>query len=118
MDAKLKAKWVKALRSGRYKQTPGQLHDSGGYCCLGVLATILGAKWRKSKDDDEFVEPYIDGKSIGVKDNASCYLSPTKIGISKVRQNHLGNMNDGLGKYYDKGPRTFKEIADYIEKNL
>jgi hypothetical protein len=29
-------KWVEALRSGRYKQTTGQLQSLSGYCCLGV----------------------------------------------------------------------------------
>ena len=39
-----KKKWVAALRSGRYMQGLGYLHDHGTYCCLGVLACTLGAK--------------------------------------------------------------------------
>jgi hypothetical protein len=61
MDEKLKAKWVKALRSGKYKQAKDYLKteievfddESGetsrneiGYCCLGVLCEIApGIKW-------------------------------------------------------------------------
>lgn len=47
MDKKIKAKWVKALRSGEYKQTDSQLDrvDEGGsvsHCCLGVLRRVQG----------------------------------------------------------------------------
>lgn len=37
--------WVKALRSGNYKQTEGHLKAGDGYCCLGVLCEVLGAKF-------------------------------------------------------------------------
>lgn len=34
-------KWIKALRSGEYKQTIQALQDKNGYCCLGVACKIL-----------------------------------------------------------------------------
>lgn len=42
MDAELKAKWIAALRSGEFKQTPDVLQKDDRYCCLGVLASMLG----------------------------------------------------------------------------
>lgn len=42
MDAKLKADWVKALRSGEYRQTAGQFELDGKFCALGVLCRVLG----------------------------------------------------------------------------
>lgn len=42
MDKKLKANWVKALRSGKYQQCRTQLTNGSGYCCLGVLAAVAG----------------------------------------------------------------------------
>lgn len=44
MDKKLKAKWVKALRSGRYPQGDGELYiaEHGTFCCLGVLHICAG----------------------------------------------------------------------------
>lgn len=33
--------WLKALRSGRYRQTEGTLQDGNGYCCLGVACKVL-----------------------------------------------------------------------------
>lgn len=45
MNEQIKARWLEKLRSGDYKQTPGQLgfvDDIGqeSYCCLGVLCEI------------------------------------------------------------------------------
>lgn len=33
--------WVKALRSGKYKQTKGTLQNNQGYCCLGVACDLF-----------------------------------------------------------------------------
>lgn len=33
-------KWVKALKSGKYEQTVGQLKRDGKYCCLGVACEL------------------------------------------------------------------------------
>lgn len=42
MKKEIAMKWAKALESGKYKQTTGELYngDSGGHCCLGVLCRI------------------------------------------------------------------------------
>jgi hypothetical protein len=43
MDKKLKTKWVKALRSGKFDQNnKGYLHHAKTrtYCCLGVLRSV------------------------------------------------------------------------------
>ena len=46
MDADLKAKWLEALRSGKYEQTQGTLRDGDAFCCLGVLCDLTGrGKW-------------------------------------------------------------------------
>lgn len=52
MDATLKAKWVEALRSGKYEQGPHKLHnkDNNTYCCLGVLCVLAG----KEPDAEEY----------------------------------------------------------------
>lgn len=34
-------KWVTALRSGKYKQSIGELQNHEGYCCLGVACDIF-----------------------------------------------------------------------------
>jgi hypothetical protein len=42
MDQLIAKKWVAALRSGKYKQGKGVLHDQdkNTYCCLGVLCDL------------------------------------------------------------------------------
>lgn len=49
MKKAIMEKWVKALRSGKYRQTKSGLHKKGGgYCCLGVLCDLY-AKEKKLK---------------------------------------------------------------------
>lgn len=51
MDKQIKTKWVKALRSGRYKQGDGVLYaDDKTYCCLGVLCAVQGVSRAKMAD--------------------------------------------------------------------
>jgi hypothetical protein len=44
LDKKTKKEWVKALRSGEFKQTKSVLYnrEDNGYCCLGVLCVLEG----------------------------------------------------------------------------
>ena len=55
LDPAFKERWVKALRSGRYRQVNAHLRgidpDTGklGYCCLGVACNITNRnKWKTS----------------------------------------------------------------------
>lgn len=52
MDKKLKAKWIKALRSGKYSQSMGMMYEpeTAGFCCLGVLCSVAGAKLNQIED--------------------------------------------------------------------
>lgn len=96
MDKKLKAKWVRALRSGRYKQGKGLLQRGERNCCLGVLCRIAKIPFTKKAGrlDQDMLR---------------------KVGLSEVRQTSLITMNDGA-PYADR--LTFPQIADWIEKHL
>jgi hypothetical protein len=98
MDAKIKAKWLKALRGGRYKQTYGQLKDGSGYCCLGVLCKVSGLKIDAS------------GGSVLVEGRDAGYRPIGQI-VGEGAYTQLYRMNDCEGK-------SFAQIADYIEANL
>jgi hypothetical protein len=54
MDGKSRAnrrKWVDALLSGKYKQAQGALHDTGGFCCMGVACDLSGkGEWTDHSD--------------------------------------------------------------------
>ena len=90
MDKKLKARWVAALRSGEYKQCQRVLHDGVGYCCIGVLETILGGAPEKNA--------VIIGNGI-VEQMGGVLVKSELVGMN------------------DRGA-SFKEIAGHIEANL
>jgi hypothetical protein len=92
MLTKIKSKWVKALRSGRYKQANSVLLDrDGAYCCLGVLAKIQGVP--KEELFCKMTSNLPQGKNAGLR---------------RTSRDLLARMNDE-GK-------TFKEIAAYIAR--
>jgi hypothetical protein len=106
MDEKLKKKWVKALRSGKYRQAKGKLCTSTGasHCCLGVLLDVQGADIFEEYPTNEDRET----NTLPVEWSA---------GLSFSTATELANMNDGAGQF--QGRRmNFKQIADYIEKYL
>lgn len=41
MDKEIRGKWIKALRSGEYKQSYGDLRYFNKFCALGVLCDVL-----------------------------------------------------------------------------
>jgi hypothetical protein len=100
-----KAKWLKALRSGEYKQGRSRLKkktDTGfEFCCLGVACEVA-----KSKIVLRKMPAYIIS-SDAVK------------GISKVPVILRGTCGvaDKLASLNDDG-NSFKRIALWIDKNL
>ena len=106
MNAEVKARWIKALRSGRYSQVAGVLHNEEGYCCLGVLCRVDGRRFLPVSGGFQIFD-----KVIRVWRES---MPPTdlleKAQLSKPKAEKLADMND-------KG-KTFSQIADWIEKNL
>lgn len=101
-----KTRWIKALRSGKYKQANFMLCNKQngrikGYCCLGVLARVEGAKFTE-------YEVLIGDSSIKIE--GAQYLKVDWCGIAQITQTTLADMNDG-GK-------NFKQIAAWIKKNI
>ena len=98
-----KIKWLKALRSGDYLQSTHFLQTDAGYCCLGVACRIEHPKMKlkglKVIKGSKFHVPNI------LKGDDADSLNSYNIIVDK-----LASMNDA-GK-------SFKQIANYIEKNL
>ena len=96
MKKTVKEAWVKALRSGRYKQANSRLEYNGRFCCLGVLCKTL----RMPIDDAR--HPL-----------ATEFLNDAvlqKVGLANHEQITLSTMNDS--------GFSFEAIADYIHVNL
>lgn len=104
-----KEAWLKALRSGKYRQGSHRLHTQLSptfhtYCCLGVLCEVMGVP--SVKQDESF---FYDNNDRWLP--RSIFLVVPDI----LNQHKLAAMNDGdefdsIEKY------SFEDIADYVEK--
>lgn len=109
MNKRIKKLWLKALRSGKFKQANGAMReeDPDGYkgyahCCLGVLEQIrCDETGKKFRENDSLLAP-VTMKWAGLTTDDPI-LAPRK-------QTYAAEMNDD-GK-------SFKFIADRIEKYL
>jgi hypothetical protein len=99
----VKAKWVEALRSKKYKQGRRYLRSStDAFCCLGVLYDILEPDgWVKTNGPYKIKDGYSACLSARVSD---------MVGLTGDNESCLSVKNDnGI---------SFEEIADAIETNL
>lgn len=109
MNPDVKAKWVQALRSGKYKQGRGSLREHDAYCCLGVLCDIhakeTGGHWDTRGE-------YLDCGGI-LPVSVRCWAG------LESRDPEVGGYYSGhcLSTHNDNG-RPFPEIADLIEAHL
>lgn len=132
MNTEVKARWLKALRSGDYQQGKGALHiqDKHAYCCLGVLCDLaVGAGIGIALDDTITYSDYYtdeDGEGSALKtttfDRESEYL-PGAVqewagladGSPLLQVEGEFVAIDGLN---DKRDFTFSQLADLIEEQL
>lgn len=96
-------KWVKALRSGKYKQGRRQLRsgtkkDGYSYCCLGVACEVLGVRYR-SKNGTLPAEAMA---MLGVK-NCQGKYTPGDLSLRSLVMDN------------DHRRESFKQIAKIIE---
>ena len=107
-----RAKWVAALRSGKYEQATQALHPAKKeFCCLGVACNIsqLG-HWVEGHEAYDYVIDDVPENAI-LPDEVANWLG---VGISASLK-HDYNVYDSLLEMNDKGI-SFGEIADVIEK--
>lgn len=106
MDANLKAKWIEALRGGKYKQGKEQLRQSDdSFCCLGVLCDIIDpVQWREVSSGYRFRGREFAALSFPPPDVSE------RVGLPRHIQDAVAAMND-------EGS-SFAEIADYIEAHV
>lgn len=118
MNEEIKARWVEALRSGKYIQGRTVLRNSHNqYCCLGVLCNIVdSSQWSRKED---WFDKYTYGQEektgslpldIIHKSELPFRVNPSSEGCRDT-QVYLACMNDLDNK-------SFVEIADFIEANL
>jgi hypothetical protein len=101
MSRAAKSKWLKALRSGRYKQTTDALSDGKGYCCLGVLLRTQGASKAQIVD-------------LGLPRDIAMGAA---WGVQSYKVMREGSMVS-LAALNDQHLLTFEQIADLIEHQV
>lgn len=121
MNSKVKEQWLKALRSGEYKQGNGCLKSGDEFCCLGVLTDIYAKEnnlqWKGgfSADAKTETDKVIYGKEAIPRAFVCEWagLSEPNPKIKPIEKNGL----DSLAGINDEG-YTFEQIADIIEQQL
>lgn len=114
--------WIRALRSGKYKQTRGALHKGEGFCCLGVacdLAVQAGVVRTVKKDGMEVGVAY-DGLEVKATYDGCIAVLPPRV-MKWLRLRTPNGMSRSLAlpsltKMNDQG-KSFSEIADFIEQH-
>jgi hypothetical protein len=108
-----RAAWAAELRSGKYPQIRGQLHDGVGYCCLGVACAMRLEPKLVREASTEFGAVYeFDGEGAVLH-----YSVKEWLGIVDF----AGTYIDADGQYQsltgdnDHRRFTFAQIADIIE---
>ena len=96
-------KWVKALRSGKYKQTIGHLADETGFCCLGVACELA---------KQAGIIPDYNGTNGNLPTRVQNWLG-LQDRFGKIDGNRKYN---DLTSYNDFGKWSFKKIANLIER--
>jgi hypothetical protein len=109
MDKALKAKWLEALRSGRYKQGQRKLRNQEDeFCCLGVLCDISGqGQWRQGDNSSTY-------RYCKEWESAFCCLPSFMEEFSGIGE----ETEEDLIALNDIDELSFPEIADWIEENI
>lgn len=115
MKAKIKERWVDALRSGQYEQGQGLLRHTTPigtqFCCLGVLCNLHAQAHPDIAAAQDHLSMYMGmtgSLPFAVMKWAGLPDSDPLIRLGKFRS--LISANDG--------GQTFKQIADAIESQL
>jgi hypothetical protein len=112
MKARIKRRWVKALRSGKYVQGHHALrtHDDK-FCCLGVLCDIYDPKaWKQTDRGEHNRYSYLTAE-IQLPSKVQKWADIDACGrLSENARRTLIHLNDdGM---------SFAEMADIIEENF
>lgn len=109
MKKKIRKKWVKALKSGKYQQGKESLRSrTNKFCCLGVLCDLAVregvVKWKKRQGE------------FSIKKESS-YLPDEVKAWAGLDSNQPSVTKGSLIQLNDDDGLSFKEIAKLIKKD-
>lgn len=103
-------KWIKALRSGKYKQCHGKFKENGKYCVIGVLINLYEKENSYLYEKEYYDSLEEDQFSSEILEWAGLPIEPIKINRIPI-----GKYNDGDDNIERK---NFTQLADMIEKEF
>ncbi len=109
-EAQMRA-WIKALRSGEYKQTTSRLQKGDSFCCLGVACDIFIPKYKQQLGlggELKGISPSDQDAPKWLKEINTDFEKRTDIKSNNGFAEIMG-LNDSLGY-------NFNRIADQLEK--
>ena len=113
-------RWLRALRSGKYKQARGNLHkttnkgEQDGFCCLGVMIDITDRKgWTRAIK-------LASGRGFSMKHPLAFVGGESMPSDALCNQFGILNQNGArvLAMFNDSPNGTFSTVANMIEKAL
>jgi len=107
MHKEIAMKWADELESGNWKQAKGQLQKGDGFCCLGVLAKMLGV-------NPGYLGTHLPKEAqdkAGMRSNNGCPVS----GVDVDPDNSV--LGSGCLVDANDNGKSFPEIADWIREN-
>ncbi len=122
MNKNIKKLWIKALRSGEFKQGVGFLEKDGKYCALGILsllALVEGICTYKEErgvggfDNKRFNLSFNVMKWAGIAQDDERFLDPEEHKVLLT----VRNTKTSILELNDSG-KSLKEIAMFVEKYL
>ena len=129
MNKAIARRWVRALRSGKYKQGRSYLKQKTAkgdlrYCCLGVLCELYQAERARKKQRKLVVgagdRVFSFKPPGGAVDTAVTGALPLPVMRWAGMRSHLGDYGDGAALTIDNDThrKSFRRIATVIEKNV
>jgi hypothetical protein len=110
MPKELLAKWLAALRSGKYRQGHNAMVDMhGGRCCLAVLVAETGDAPKTASSDNSLPYPK------WLKEKGIEFVSNRGILPSECRDPFLPTLGCSASAANDQKGKSFTEIADAVE---
>lgn len=116
--------WVRALRSGKYKQGRQVLNSPKGFCCLGVACDLYQKHRRKLHkkllEERVAMDSQVEG---AISYDGEWNILPEKVRVWLGLSDTQGPLRlEGVGptklwKLNDSGHWDFKKLADLIQSN-
>lgn len=122
LPEEIKAKWLEALRSGKYRQGNGYLRWYNSYCCLGVLYDCMGGQWESPFENTHAWKPKGDDNVHGYLQRQNVTLDVWNALTQEVDEEDPDNGGNFTVQrklaYMNDHTESFDAIADWIEREL